>query len=104
MRYSQYYTPEDWLLIHIYGEYAARDADINIMPLSELTIGDLPFIREMPKPPDGIIIFDMKSGGKRSGRLEFTSEMKSNLVRFAKENAQEYMEKRQSQKTSPDSV
>ena len=94
MKYSQYYTPEDWLLIHIYGEDAARDADINIMPLSEITIDDLPFIRQMPMPRDGIIVFDMKSGDKRSGRLEFTPEMKNNIVRFAKENAQEYLEKR----------
>ena len=94
MKYSQYYTPEDWLLIHTFGEFAARDADINIMPLSEITIDDLPFIRQMPTPRDGIIIYNMKSGDKRSGRLEFTPEMKSNLVRFAKENAQEYLEKR----------
>jgi len=47
----------------------------------------------MPVLPDGIIIYDMKTGDKRSGRLEFTPEMKSNLVRFAKENAKEYLEK-----------
>ena len=62
-------------------------------PLSEITITDLPFIRQMPVLPDGIIIYDMKTGDKRSGRLEFTPEMKSNLVRFAKENAKEYLEK-----------
>ena len=54
---------------------------------------DLPLIRQMPVLPDGIILYDMKTGDKRSGKLEFTSEMKNNLVRFAKENAKEYLEK-----------
>jgi len=47
----------------------------------------------MPVPPDGVIVYDMKTGDKRCGRLEFTPEMKNNLVRFAKENAKEYLEK-----------
>jgi hypothetical protein len=94
MNYAQQnYSPEDLLLIHIFGEYAIRIADVTSKPLSEITINDLPLIRQMPVPPDGIILYDMKSGDKRSGNLEFTPEMKNSLVRFAKENAQEYMQK-----------
>ena len=95
MSYTQYYTQEDWLLIHIFGDSVAMLIDITIKPLSEITIADLLTIREMPVLPDGVIIFDMKSGDKRSGKLEFTADMKNNLVRFAKENAKEYLQSRQ---------
>ena len=95
MSYTQYYTQENWLLIHIFGELAARLIDVTIKPLSDITIDDLTTVHEMPVPPDGIIVFDMKSGDKRSGNLEFTVEMKNNLVRFAKENAKEYLQSRQ---------
>ena len=104
MQYSHHYTPEVWLLVHIFDDYAAQVTNVLIKPLSEITITDLPFVREMPTPRDGVIIFNMKSGDMRTGRLEFTPEMKSNIVRFAKENAKEYLEKRKNPKSSPDSV
>jgi hypothetical protein len=93
MNYAQHYTPEDLLLIHIFGEYAMRIADITFKPLSEITIADLPFIRQMPVPPNGIIIYGMKNDCKRFGKLEVTTEMKNNIVRFAKENVKEYFQK-----------
>jgi len=100
---QQNHTPEDLLLAYIFGEYAVRVAEVSSKPLSEITISDLPIIKQMPIPPNNIITFDMKSRFKRSGRLEVTQEMKNNLVRFAKENIKEYIQKSQKQNTNIES-